>query len=69
METARVVEQQSLVIRRISNYADGHKYLHWQIYAAGAAAAFAMQLVHAIPYPREEAIHPSQSTYILFDWS
>ena len=38
-----------LVIRGISDYADTHKNYQWQAYAAGAAAAYAKELLSAIP--------------------
>jgi nucleoside phosphorylase len=38
-----------LVIRGISDYADTHKNKQWQAYAAGTAAAYAKELLSAIP--------------------
>lgn len=38
-----------LVIRGISDYADTHKNYKWQAYAAGTAAAYAKELLSAIP--------------------
>jgi nucleoside phosphorylase len=38
-----------LVIRGISDYADTHKNHKWQPYAAGTAAAYAKELLSAIP--------------------
>jgi len=38
-----------LVIRGISDYADSHKNKRWQANAAGAAAAYAKELLSAIP--------------------
>ena len=38
-----------LVIRGISDYADSHKNHKWQKYAAGTAAAYAKELLSAIP--------------------
>jgi nucleoside phosphorylase len=37
-----------LVIRGISDYADSHKNDGWKLYAAGAAAAFAKELLHCV---------------------
>lgn len=49
MEAAGVVDQtHCLVIRGIANYADSHKNQTWQPYAAGAAAAFARELLLTI---------------------
>ncbi|KAF2996229.1 hypothetical protein E8E13_003063 [Curvularia kusanoi] len=38
-----------LVIRGVCDYADSHKNERWQAYAAGAAAAYAKELLSAIP--------------------
>jgi hypothetical protein len=38
-----------LVIRGISDYADTHKNYKWQARAAGTAAAYAKELLSAIP--------------------
>lgn len=38
-----------LVIRGICDYADSHKNKRWQAYAAGAAAAYAKELLLAVP--------------------
>jgi nucleoside phosphorylase len=38
-----------LVIRGICDYADSHKNKRWQPYAAGAAAAYAKELLLVIP--------------------
>jgi nucleoside phosphorylase len=38
-----------LVIRGICDYADSHKNKRWQEYAAATAAAYAKDLLHAIP--------------------
>jgi nucleoside phosphorylase len=43
-----------LVIRGICDYADSHKNKKWQAYAAGAAAAYAKELLSVIP-PAEVA--------------
>jgi hypothetical protein len=43
-----------LVIRGICDYADSHKSKGWQAYAAGAAAAYAKELLSVIP-PAEVA--------------
>ncbi|KAF2022276.1 hypothetical protein BU24DRAFT_405156 [Aaosphaeria arxii CBS 175.79] len=40
-----------LVIRGISDYADSHKNYKWQEYASGTAAAYAKELLSAIPPP------------------
>ena len=57
-EAAGVDERHCLVIRGISDYADEDKGYEWQYYAAGAAAAFARELLHAIPPPEAEIIGP-----------
>lgn len=41
-----------LVICGISDYADTHKNYKWQKYAAGTAAAYAKELLSAIPPPK-----------------
>jgi nucleoside phosphorylase len=38
-----------LVIRGVCDYADSHKHKKWQPYAAGAAAAYAKELLSVIP--------------------
>jgi nucleoside phosphorylase len=38
-----------LVIRGICDYADSHKNKHWQNYAAATAAAYAKELLRAMP--------------------
>ena len=38
-----------LVIRGICDYADSHRNDRWQAYAAGAAAAYAKELLSVIP--------------------
>ncbi|KAH0555750.1 hypothetical protein GP486_006307, partial [Trichoglossum hirsutum] len=38
-----------LVIRGICDYADSHKNKRWQAYAAGAAAAYAKEVLYAVP--------------------
>ncbi|KAF4535885.1 Kinesin light chain [Lasiodiplodia theobromae] len=45
MEAAGVSDTHALVIRGISDYADSHSNRRWQKYAAGAAAAFARELI------------------------
>lgn len=45
MEAAGVEDTHALVIRGISDYADSHSNKRWQKYAAGAAAAFARELI------------------------
>ncbi|KAK5635755.1 hypothetical protein RRF57_011467 [Xylaria bambusicola] len=50
MEGAGIIESlQCLVIRSICDYADSHKNKLWQPYAAAAAAAYAKELILAIP--------------------
>lgn len=50
MEAAGVdVNRQCLVIRGISNYADGHKNDMWRSHAAGNAAAFTRELLCRVP--------------------
>jgi nucleoside phosphorylase len=44
-----------LVIRGICDYADSHKNKRWQPYAAGAAAAYAKELLSMIPPRKVEA--------------
>jgi len=49
MEAAGVVEDTyCLVTRGISDYADGHKPLSWEYYAAGTAATFARDILERI---------------------
>jgi hypothetical protein len=38
-----------LVVRGICDYADSHKNDRWQAYAAGAAAAYAKEVLSVIP--------------------
>jgi nucleoside phosphorylase len=47
-----------LVIRGICDYADSHKNKKWQAYAAGTAAAYAKEVLSAIPVA-EVAITPT----------
>ncbi|KAI0545354.1 hypothetical protein F4679DRAFT_478587 [Xylaria curta] len=50
MEGAGIIESlQCLVIRSICDYADSHKNKLWQPYAAAAAAAYAKELILAMP--------------------
>jgi nucleoside phosphorylase len=50
MEAAGLMDQLScLVIRGISDYCDSHKNKQWQGYAALAAAAYAKDLLAAVP--------------------
>ncbi|KAH8714819.1 nucleoside phosphorylase domain-containing protein [Phaeosphaeriaceae sp. PMI808] len=44
-----------LVVRGICDYADSHKNKRWQPYAAGVAAAYAKEVLSAIPPDRVEA--------------
>ncbi|OAL48192.1 purine and uridine phosphorylase, partial [Pyrenochaeta sp. DS3sAY3a] len=44
-----------LVVRGICDYADSHKNKRWQPYAAGAAAAYAKEVLSAIPQSQVEA--------------
>jgi nucleoside phosphorylase len=44
-----------LVIRGICDYADSHKNKQWQPYAAGAAAAYAKEMLLMIPPSKVEA--------------
>jgi nucleoside phosphorylase len=44
-----------LVIRGICDYADSHKNKRWQPYAAGAAAAYAKEVLSMIPLRKVEA--------------
>ncbi|KAJ3578558.1 hypothetical protein NPX13_g2003 [Xylaria arbuscula] len=61
MEGAGIIESlQCLVIRSICDYADSHKNEIWQPYAAVAAAAYAKELILAMPISdREPEIDPS----------
>ena len=59
-----------LVIRGICDYADSHKNNQWQAYAAGTAAAYAKELLSAIPAAHvmktrraEEAMSGASSQY------
>lgn len=59
MEAAGVSDAQTLIIRGISDYADSHSNKRWQKYAAGAAAAFARELIvtmAAMELPAESRI-------------
>ncbi|KAL2812481.1 hypothetical protein BJX63DRAFT_242411 [Aspergillus granulosus] len=59
MEAAGVAHADSaLVIRGICDYADSHKNKLWQGYAAAAAAAYAKELVSAMP-PTATTITPA----------
>ncbi len=50
MEAAGLmINSPCLVIRGICDYADSHKNKRWQPYAAGAAAAYAKELLSVIP--------------------
>jgi len=50
MEAAGVMEDAPfLVIRGIADYADSHKNLSWQKYAAATAAAFAREILYELP--------------------
>ena len=60
-----------LVIRGICDYADSHKNKKWQAYAAGTAAAYAKEVLSAIPAPEvansrtvEEIIGENSGWYI-----
>ncbi|KAI0520942.1 nucleoside phosphorylase domain-containing protein [Xylaria bambusicola] len=56
MEGAGIIEShRSLVIRSICDYADSHKNKSWQPYAAAAAAAFAKELILAMPISEDQA--------------
>ena len=55
MEAAGLMNSfQCLVVRGICDYADSHKNKRWQPYAAGTAAAYAKEVLSAIP-PAEVA--------------
>jgi nucleoside phosphorylase len=50
MEAAGLMDEFScLVIRGICDYADSHKNMHWQQYAAATAAAYMKELLYVIP--------------------
>ena len=50
MEAAGLINSfPCLVVRGICDYADSHKNKKWQAYAAGAAAAYAKEVLSAIP--------------------
>jgi nucleoside phosphorylase len=50
MEAAGLMDNfPCVVIRGICDYSDTHKNDHWQGYAAATAAAYAMELLHAVP--------------------
>ncbi|KAF4884398.1 putative ankyrin repeat protein [Colletotrichum fructicola] len=55
MEAAGMMDNlQCLPIRGICDYADSHKSKEWQSYAAATAAAYARELVEALPHsPRQ----------------
>ncbi|KAK1839983.1 nacht and ankyrin domain protein [Colletotrichum chrysophilum] len=55
MEAAGMIDNlQCLPIRSICDYADSHKSKEWQSYAAATAAAYARELVEALPHsPRQ----------------
>lgn len=54
MEAAGMPENQCLPIRGICDYSDSHKNKVWQDYAAAAAAAYAKELLEALPPTLEE---------------
>ena len=55
MEGAGIIESlQCLVIRSICDYADSHKNKLWQPYAAAAAAAYAKELILAMPISEDQ---------------
>ncbi|KAI0439189.1 nucleoside phosphorylase domain-containing protein [Xylaria telfairii] len=55
MEGAGIIGSlQCLVIRSISDYADSHKNKVWQPYAASAAAAYAKELILAMPISEDQ---------------
>ncbi|KAH8756780.1 hypothetical protein F5883DRAFT_164287 [Diaporthe sp. PMI_573] len=60
MEAAGLQDFPSLAIRGICDYADSHKNKIWQEYAAAAAAAFAKELLSAIPPGRVAQERPIQ---------
>lgn len=53
-----------LVIRGICDYADSHKNKRWQPYAAGAAAAYAKEVLSVIPMMSVSKILPLQEANI-----
>lgn len=63
-EAAGVIDDtHCLVIRGISDYADGHKLPRWEYYAAATAAAFARELLNAIqPWLLEQIKHEYNGT-------
>lgn len=61
MEAAGSIDNfKCLVIRGICDYADSHKNKHWQKYAAVAAAAFAKELLLAIPEEEVQVARPEK---------
>jgi nucleoside phosphorylase len=54
MEAAGIMDNQCLPIRGICDYSDSHKNKAWQRYAAAAAAAYARELLEALPQTLEE---------------
>lgn len=61
MEGAGVIGNlQCLVIRSICDYADSHKNKLWQPYAAAAAAAYAKELILAMPPSEDQASKMSE---------
>ena len=62
MEAAGLMDDvHCLVIRGISDYADGHKPSTWRHYAAATAAAFARELLQIVRPRVVAAIHSPQS--------
>ena len=62
MEAAGVMDEKNcLIIRGIADYADSHKNSVWQPYAAGAASAFARELLFNIQAQRLESDARSHS--------
>jgi nucleoside phosphorylase len=55
MEAAGMMDWQCLPIRGICDYADSHKNKDWQDYAAATAAAYATELLEALPVARTES--------------
>jgi nucleoside phosphorylase len=58
-----------LVIRGISDYADGHKSDRWQDYAASAAAQYARDFLHELPEDNGRLRRPLQGTNQTNFWS
>jgi nucleoside phosphorylase len=54
MEAAGIMDNQCLPIRGICDYSDSHKNKAWQSYAAAAAAAYARELLEALPPALED---------------